>query len=543
MTTVRAAQLIYTRVEPAYSPQMKSGFQTVYRSTSLSPTDVNVIEKRVQCFQPNPPTLVRFQFFTLDSGGIVLTNSIQIDSHPEIIDKDQRRGVFIAHCLILSKAEFAKADYNPFVILDRHRFLDDAEDMVRTFGQATADAPPALIEIERPRYSPPSAWSGTEALKVAALAMRGEQLRRSGKSVLLVGSDDEISEALRMVFYLLPKSRRLACTFDTLIDRCPTRSGLYWAVGTTTRQSSSSYILVNTTERKVLSTVEESLEDEDLYLTWLKYASSQADFQSAMGRAFTVQLLTDAFAVKSQLRLDELDEEACHEFMRLHEQRVMQDLENVLAKAVGKGIAAPLTHHLHEMIETPTILNIAASQHLDPVQLCAIVTDWIVREKPDLKDKEWEAIQDLARRGRDMRLLHLSAVLGRKVNAKVRDEALGSMGAQTFQAALEQLMDPIEPADFVTLNHLPLLLSDHRLDKMTDEKFVALVMAIVEVGAASQLNALSRQVKSLANEPLAQLEKIIKKHANGIPEEFKMAVVVRREEIGERPGLLSFLRK
>ena len=542
MSTVRAAQLIYTRVEPAYSPQMKSGFQTAYKSASLSPADVSAIEKRIQCFRPNQPTLVRHQFFTLYSGAIVLTNTIQIDSHPEIIDMTRRRGAFIAHCLVLSRMEFRKVDYNPFVILDHYHFLDDAEDMVAAFGQATGVAPLVEIEVERPRHSPPSSWSGAEALKLVALAMQGEQLIRSRQSVLLVGNDDDTHEALQMAFFLLPKSKRLVCTFDTHIDRCPTRQGVYWAVGATTRQSSSSYIVVNATERRVPSRAEDTLEGRDLYLTWLKHASSQENFNSAMDRAFTVQLLAEAFAMRSQPRLDELDRGACREFMRLHEERITQDLEIAVAKAAGRDVAALSIHYLREAIEIPDLLSVAASQHVDPANLSAIVTDWMVEEKPNLKDKAWKALQDLARQVRDMRLLHLSATLAKKVDAKVRDEALAGMDARTFGSALDQLMDPIAPADFVTPVHLPLLLSDSRLDNMSEKQFIDLVQAIIKVGAANELSSLAKHVKLLGNRPLVKLEKIIKKHSSNVLPEFKIAVIARRQELGQHPTRLRFFR-
>ena len=475
MSTIRAAQLIYTRVEPAYSQQMKSGFQTVYSSDSLSSADVNAIEKRVQCFQPNQPSLARLQFFALDSGAIVLTNSIQIDSHPEIVDKDRRRGAFIAHCLILSQAEFSKVDYDPFVILEHYRFLDDAEDMVRTFGQATGEAPAEAIEVKRPYHGPSSRWSGAEALKLVTLGMRAKQFQGSGQSVLLIGSDEDIVEALRTAFFLLPRSRRLSCTFDTHIDRCPTRPGLYWAVGTTTRQSKSFRVVVDASERRVLASVQDSLQDTDLYLTWLRHVSSQENLVSAMGRAATIQRLAEAFATRSQPQSDELDQEACSEFMRLHGGRITRDLVATLAMAVGKSIATSLVHYVRETIEAPALIGVAASRHLDPARLSAIVIDWILKEKPDLKDSEWKALQNLARRGEDMRLLHLSAVLGNRVDVRVRDEALAGMSEKTFRNALDQLMNLIEPADLVTPSYLSLLLSDDRLNRMTDKQVVNLV--------------------------------------------------------------------
>jgi len=221
-----------------------------------------------------------------------------------------------------------------------------------------------------------------------------------------------------------------------------------------------------------------------------------------MGRAPTVQVLAEALATRSQLPSNALDDEVCHELMRFHERRIKRDLERVAATAVGKNAAFSLIHYLCETVEAPVLLGIAASQYLDPAELSEIVTRWIVEKKPDLEDHDWKALQNLARQGRDMRLLHLSATLGRRVDAKVRDEALGSMNAHTFRKTMEHLMNPIEPAHFVVPVHLPLLLSDPRLDDMSGEQFLDLVKAIVKVGAADQLNALTHLTRSLPYKPL-----------------------------------------
>jgi hypothetical protein len=140
VSSVLAAQLIYSRVEPAYSPQGKSGFQTVYKSESLSDTEVRFIEERIQCYLPSRP-MVRLQFFTVNRSAIVLTHTKQINPHLKIVDRDGRHGAFIAHSLILSRVEFHKVYFNPFAIFDHYSFLDDPEEMIETIGQSSGIAP------------------------------------------------------------------------------------------------------------------------------------------------------------------------------------------------------------------------------------------------------------------------------------------------------------------------------------------------------------------------------------------------------------------
>ena len=538
MTTIYAEQLIYTRVESAYSPHRSSGYQTVYKSPSVSSAAVKEIERRIQCFRPRDAGLTRLQCFPLGNGAAVLTSSRQIETHPEIVDRDRRRGIFMAHCLILSKNEFAKAVYNPWPVLDRFRFLHDAERMVERFGKATGEASTVAVEVDLPRHPSFSSWSGDEMLKLISLALEADRLQRDGKSVLMIGSSEEIIETLRIAFYLLPSSSRLDCSFDTVIEGCSVRPGTYWAVGASSRQSSSSYYVVNAAESRVVNELSRPSNRDDLYVEWLRHATATPDFPSKMSQAYTIQQLAQAFASRQQISPDRLDRSACSEFLHLNEERVLRDLEALLADQVGRNLSKPLSLHMLQVIDAPRLLSITAGGKIPPGYLCKIVAHWIVEAQPDLRDGDWKAIQDLARKGRDMRLLHWAATAGRRVNTRVRDEALKGMAADAFKAALERL-GPIPPADFVTARHLSLLLADRRLASMTDEEFLDLVSAIIEAGLTSQLGPLTGYIRRLDNEHLTQLEKMIKKHKRELPGQFESQITARRKEVGDPPGLLD----
>jgi hypothetical protein len=538
MSTLRAAQLIYSRVEPDYSPQRKSGFQTVYKSDSLTGAEVSQIEKRVQCFQPGQPNATRYQFFIIESGAIVLTHSVLIETHPEIVDRDSRGGVFVAHCLILSRADFDKVDFNPFTLLQMHNFVENAEAMVAQFGQASGVAPELKIEAERWHHPPSTSWSGSEAQKLATLAIQADQLIQKGQAVLLIGAAHEVTEALQIAFWFTPKHRRLACTFDTCVDRCLPRPVWYWALGATTRQSSNVYLQVHASERRVMSQVDNNLDNKDMYLVWLKQAIQRHDFGQVIKHASTTQTLAQAFAEHTQPQLKELDEAACHDFMELHAGPIRQSLEVALAQVVGKNVATVLSGYLPGQIDTLALLDMAASQRINLVELSAFIVNWLIDERPELNDGDWKKLQSLARQGQDMRLLHLAAILSKKVDAKIRDEALSEMNGRTFRQALEQLLEPIAPADLVTRAHLSTLLADQRLRGLSGQQLVDLVEAILEIDAAQQLDDLAVHVKGLENKPLAQLEKIIKKQGD-LPPKFTKAVRARRAELGPPPRLLG----
>ncbi len=544
MSTISVAQLIFTRVESAYSSQKKNGFQTVYKTESLSSTDVNIIEKRIQCFQPYQPAPVRRQFFTLNDGAIVLTYTTQIEAHPEIIDKSRRKGAFLTHCLILDKTEFNKIDYNPFLIFDHYRFINDPEDMVATFGKATGIASIEYIEVEQQRYSIPSCtWSGSEVQKLILLATQAEQLSKQERSVFLLGKEDDINETLRIVFHLLPKNKRLLCMFDTCIDGCSIQRGSYWAVGATRRQSENYYIEVKTTEQRVVSQIKYTSENQDLYMGWLEVVSSQENFKTVMERAYTIQMLSTAFTERIQPNLDEFEENVCQEFIRLHKHRVMSDLEVALSKATGRKIAGLLSDSLYRANKIPILLSIAASQNTDTIDLSSLVADYIIREKPDWDEDDWKILRNLAQQENNMHLLYLSATLGKKVDKKARDKALLNMDENTFLSVLDLLMNPIEPSHFVTSAYLPVLLENSRLNNMIVNQFIDLVKAIIKVNASEHLDSLAGYVETMDENSLTKIEKITKKQSAKIPQKFKAAINARCEKSGKPLHIFNFFRK
>lgn len=543
MIILQVAQLIYTRVEPAYSPYQKDGFQTVYKSESLSSSDVSSIEKHVQCFQSYQPALVRRQFFTLPDERIVVASTIQIEAHPEIIDRSRRKGTFLAHCLIVDKAEFEKVHYNPFVIFDHFQFISDAENMVAIFGKATGKASMKDIKITRLSSILSCSWSGNEARKLVFLGLQAEQLSKDSRSVFLLGKEEDIDETLRVVFHLLPKNKRILCTFNTCIDGCSTQPGMYWAVGAGKLQGESSYIEVKTTERRIATQINDIFDHNDLYLNWLKAVSTREHLKTAIEQAPTIQVLSTAFTGRCQLTPDELNEEACGEFIRLYKNRVMSDLNVALIKVAGKKIAELLIDYIYQQTRLPILLGIAACQNIELKFLCSLAADYIFAEKPDLKNSEWRILQNLAQQAKNMFLLYLSATFGKNVDEEARDEALRRMDKEMFQKILELLMAPLEPAHFVTPAYLSLLLDNPRLGDMNDEQFIDLVTTIIKADASNSLDFLADYIEIIENKPLAQLEKLIKKQHVKIPRKFEAAIIARREELGNPLRVLRFFRR
>ncbi len=245
--SLRVGQLIYTRVEAAYSPQRKSGFQTVCHSTSLPPSAVQAIEQRVQCFQQQAD-IVRWQFFRLDSGAFVLTHTCLL-TRPDttIIDATGRSGAFLVHGLVLTPEQFTAIDDNPFAILTAYPFQRDPQSMLEHIAQTAEDGHHTQVKPQ-PVPAVVDGNVSTTVHNLVALARQARDVTRKGQSLLLVGSAEAITDALRTAFALMPRQQRSACSFDTCIDRCTSRPGLYWMVGASTRPYGGNYLHIQLQE-------------------------------------------------------------------------------------------------------------------------------------------------------------------------------------------------------------------------------------------------------------------------------------------------------
>jgi PAS domain-containing protein len=543
VSAIRAAQLIYTRVEPAYSAQGRGGYQTVYRTPSLPQASVNAIEQKVQCFRPSQLGATRLQFFILPGGDIALAHTGLIDSDPIIVDKDARPGVFLAHCLVINRAQFAVARDDPFAIVDSSRFVENPVEMLNRFGKATGVAPETTLEVS-PTVSLPSRWEAVEARKLVALAMQAQESMAKGQTVLLIGTQPEITEALKTVFYLTPSHQRLACTFDTWIEGCPYQKAAFWAAGSSTWVDIGRITEVNAGARRITGHVADDLDSSDLYLTWLLRNTASGRLDPILLRAQVYQDLAEAFNARREPSTQALDIGVCRELLIYHERTLAERIDVGIAHWVGKDQILPLRARLWRTLTPQEIVKYAALERIDPAELSICATDWLLADRPDLADTDRRAIQALARSAKDERLLYLVAQLAKKPEVQVREEALRRIDAAQFQHLLDLAPDPIAPA-FLVVQGRPdladLLTESPRLDAMNAPQLAELVSALCAAGFGQRLEALAKFLPNAESDQVTQIEKRIAKESMAAPT-FVEALVVRRQELGSSVNVFGRLK-
>lgn len=534
MTTLRGAQLIYSRVESEYSPQRKPGYQIVYRSPSLSADEASLIERRVQCFQPPRPSDDRLQYFLLPSGKAVISRTVQITPDPEITDRTRRLGAFLAHCVILNPAEFAAVGNNPFALFEAFPFLDDPALMVEDYVRAPSVEEPAQINVDVV-VSFESQWQEDEAFNLLSVALQAEDLVKSRRGILLVGSSEDIQEALRTAIMRLDPSRRLPCSFDTCVDRCMTQTGTYWAMGVAQRQAISGGIAIDVAARRIQQPASGPPTD-DLYLSWLRHASSRPE-TSSQARAYgpTIQRLATAFAQRRRPDTRQLDYDACTAFVAFHGKRIWAEVEAAFAASLGKSLARSLCQYLQDHQEEMNFAELlagAAAQRYELNDVSESVLEWLISEHPDLKDSDWKTLGDLATGARNTPLRFLAIVSSKKVDHRARAAILESMSPSAVRELRNQLAPMVPPALFISSSHAVDVIESLPAG-LSSEELVAIVEMTLDSGAGHVLDELTPRVATLDADPVHELIKLTRKRSE-VPDSFRDALEARRKQLPQR---------
>lgn len=540
---IRASQLLFTRLEPGYSPRRTAGYQTWYTSADLAPGETKEIEQRIQCYWPAGPADRRLQCFTLASGRVVLGHSVAVMADEEINDRQGRGLIFLAHCLVLSRKTFDECENNPFAILDSFPFYTSVRDVLKAIGPVGSEAPQAEHVLRRYGGSMVSAgpWGGEEMTKLLSLALQARQLTGQRRSLLVMGSPDAIAMTLRLAIWLTPPGERLYCSFDTAVDRCPTPQGQYWAVGLPARQGGG-YIEVDAEGGRVVSSVATSAPGHDLYLRSLRAWARRSQAAEIVDRVPDLQrmalLLSEGGSTNVGTIDEEVRKEVRREFVTLHRELFERKFLGAFEPVVGKEAATQLLRHADASPDDDRILlEIAIDGSAQSPRAVELITDWILSDVPTLRDAEWRRLCDLGGRCRAWRLRYLSAALADKPDESTREEALSRLTQTDFARVATLLPRRLAPADLVSRQHIEALLA--RIDRVPMEgaACVELCKALARHGLARYLDApqLRRHLDTLDSREAGQVLKVVERDTS-VPQAVLDVLQARQQ-----PGLVARL--
>jgi len=520
MPRLNFAHLVYTRVEPAYSPQRKNGFQTVYVSPDVSAEDRKAIESRIQCFAPSKlhaeQDIAEYQFFWVPGGAAVIVQTIPIDRHPEVIDAAAgRTGHFIAHALILEPDEFERIRNDAFALIkaaQKETFIETVEELV-----AFLDKPPAngsLSVSPRRRLDEDLAeWDSGAIEKWALAAQSAEDLMANRGSVLLMSkTPDDIYDLLSVAHYLLDRDLRRHCTFNTYVDGCTPKAGMYWAVGASKRLSGAGFVTVDVDARQMTLKMPESPKASP-YSMWLQREFGKSvEFSEGMTDVYTAQIAAECLANQQLLPDESLNEATLMSFREAHLESYKQGVISALTPHLGPSLSQQLAPTFMETWDLRQTLNVGARQQIDPSDLIAPVYSHVLANHDTIND--WQALFAFAQAVDSPALTALAALrvrrhpLNRRKYRRMATSALNQLHENgEFSRFVGEVQHILPVGALVTSSTAALLaemIDPHTLD---DDAFVQLISVLIQqdvdllnVASAERAKRLTqaRHIKKLA---------------------------------------------
>ena len=224
-----AAQHVSGILTRDQSPKGRGGFQTImHTSDLLSQDDVRTIEHRVQCF-PAGEERAKWQFCRLSGDRPMITRIMPI---PEP-DEFGRRGRYLTHSLIFNPSDWLQLDDAPFDLMRPENFFLSLEQVSAFAGFKTGKAPAVNREVDREWNKEAGdlirKWSVEQLKGLVCLAGTPQWMIEQGYYVQLIGSEAEILDALKVLFYLGSPTARKFYSFDTNASGCDWRPDMcFW---------------------------------------------------------------------------------------------------------------------------------------------------------------------------------------------------------------------------------------------------------------------------------------------------------------------------
>lgn len=552
MRKIIAEQLLFSRVEAEYSPKSRSGYQIVFKSDRIPEEVATEIEKRVQCFRGADATNgQRLQYFTV-SDWIVLALSCHLSEiDTTITDRNGRTGAFIAHCLVVDQAEFAKIDNDPFYVfgvddLGAFFVMDDAKRMVeiqqakknkQTLQLPTREDPSKTLfatDIE--------VWTEENFENLWLMGANASEITSEGRSVFFQASSPElIMQIVNLIHYSLTMELRLDATFDLFVDGCRPMPGDIWLLGgeRTLRNRKIIQVDLERGEVEKLSLQEGVFLDPkaSLYAKWLKAFTEEYSVSQAIPYIPTVQTMSRAFEQQSLTTTEPLNTVALESFYHINDEEVQAGLAEAFSPHLPDDIYKDIKPHLLELLGGyQPVLEIAATRTFrEPITLAECLYRWIVDYKPEVK--RWSALKRVAMASKHDRLLLLITLLNPPhFLVRLFRSPLGKHGQASVQK-LEKTPQFDRFLDDATQLQLPIyhLVTESNVEKIVDffvysgrfndlqqEEQYNLLIAIIEEGEGELVGKYSRIVPHLSQKQIESLSAAIEKY--GAAHDLQVAV-------------------
>jgi len=510
---IEAGQLIYTSVDRSISPTGKAGFQPLYISSGwVTPRETLAVVERLSFFPLNPEApLRRRQFFVVGADKIIIVNTVNL---PGIKNEFGKGGIYLAHCLIITRNDFAQIANDPFAILNSSLFIEDYNSALSLGNPTSQHINTVKISIGKAGIQRLSnnglVWSVNNAYQLATLASNASSSLGQRKVIQLIGSTEEIEDSLAISIKLTYPPQRLDCTFDTYHNKNLAPLGSYWAVGLPKlERSGSAAIPIELSNPK--------WDNLDLvapleYRRWLQFCLKRYSLIAVVQESNTIALLSDILSGQKMpaVRISSLSELSISSFYEANTDEIQEKFLSIIGNELGSKLTSQirslLLTRLHEARTQLTVIQqgLISGKILEEILFQYVLTSISM----PLTGKELRELSEFAARINSYRVITIITLWqGKKKEFQQQIDLLEDDDYLSLaQAYVNHQMPP--PSLILTKTKLHLL-AKIDLSNLSEKYLITFLESVLALGGGNSLQIRREYLSQLSLNGLQQLAKSV----------------------------------
>lgn len=267
MPPLTAAQHFFSSVPADQSPKRRRGYQTLFRTPSLSDEVVRFIEDRAQ-YTTAPGNPVKRQFYPLPHGQVAISQSVELTG----LDEFGRKGRYLSHTLILDDPVFQQLGACPLDVFAQFQFATALTEVFQQGKLATGEVTVASLNITPEWHNraveAAQQWTPEILVRLGRLAWQVGLLIDQRETICLLGPEADQLTVLGVLFLLASPLQRTQLSFDTHAAGCDWGRGVFfWAEGYSNQFHTRTAYVIDTHARSVTSNL--SPANDGVFATWM----------------------------------------------------------------------------------------------------------------------------------------------------------------------------------------------------------------------------------------------------------------------------------
>ena len=528
MSEIFLDQLLFTCVEPKYSPRNIGGYQIIRLSQGIAQDEkvqiVEIIKNYIVDFEQN----IRFQFFPVGNERIVIARTVRVGPNKDILDSYGRIG-FFTHAIVISKKDFSKFNNDPFIFIDNINFISRIEEIIDRFvREETGLAPKIKFCLVDDKSNFISNYTVDHLIPIINYFENNNYKKPT--QLLVYGENKEIEKFYRNAFLISPVEARIKLFFDTNCFNNTKVEDVFWSIGSNKSENKLFSYFYSTINRSFSQEVQ-IVDKNELWSRWYKKIRDEGNISQLFRFLPEIRKFIFEFNEFQELSYQEYSSDGSIYLIKIYYseiyERIIQNLELYTTKAVKDFVLSFLEQLV--AIESKQIIK-ACSVPIDSVNLTNDLLLLCLRKKfpTEFLDNDWKKIASAAKKGNNL-LLQFIAISAINKSNNIRSRLLVyKMSKKEYLSSLEWLYHPFQEDKYIERSKVQFFIDFVMKKRFLKGQILKIIVSLISLGHYETLNMIIPKLSELS---LSELHIIYAKIRFNpfVPERFKLAIQANME--------------